>query len=88
MFAEFDWAEATRSSPILMVLLVCSLVTMAVAIERLLYYRRRSGDPEQTLHRTLHPALILKPGHSRIRFGVLAVSPSTGAGSLVYLAPF
>ena len=26
---------------------------MAVAIERLLYYRRRSGDPEQTLHRTL-----------------------------------
>jgi biopolymer transport protein ExbB len=49
MFAEFDWVEATRSSPILLVLLVCSLVTMAVAIERGMYYRRRSGDPEKTL---------------------------------------
>jgi biopolymer transport protein ExbB len=49
MFAEFDWVEATRSSPILLVLLVCSLVTMAVAIERAMYFRRRSGNPEQTL---------------------------------------
>jgi hypothetical protein len=27
MFAEFDWVEATRSSPILLVLFVCSLVS-------------------------------------------------------------
>lgn len=53
MFAEFDWAEATRSSPILLVLLVASVVTTAVAIERLLYYRRRSGDSQQTLVRAL-----------------------------------
>jgi biopolymer transport protein ExbB len=53
MFAEFDWVEATRSSPILLVLLVCSLVTMAVAIERAMYFRRRSGDPEQTLLKAL-----------------------------------
>jgi biopolymer transport protein ExbB len=53
MFAEFDWVEATRSSPILLVLFVCSLVTLAVAIERALYFRRRSGDPDQTLMRAL-----------------------------------
>ncbi len=53
MFAEFDWVEATRSSPILLVLLVCSLVTMAVAIERLLYFRRRSGDAEQIMLRAM-----------------------------------
>ncbi len=49
MFAEFDWVEATRSSPIMLVLLICSIVTMAVAIERILYFRRRSGDEDQTL---------------------------------------
>ena len=53
MFAEFDWVEATRSSPIMLVLLVCSVVTMAVTIERLLYYRRRSGSADLTLHRAL-----------------------------------
>ena len=42
MFAEFDWVEATRSSPILLVLLVCSLVTMAVAIERAMYIQTRN----------------------------------------------
>ena len=49
MFAEFDWVEATRSSPIMLVLLISSIVTMAVAIERILYFRRRSGDADQTL---------------------------------------
>lgn len=53
MFAEFDWVGATRSSPIMLVLLVLSIVTLAVTIERFLYYRRRSGDPEQTLHKAL-----------------------------------
>jgi biopolymer transport protein ExbB len=53
MFAEFDWVEATRSSPILLVLLVCSMVTLAVAIERILYFRRRSGDADLTLVKTL-----------------------------------
>jgi biopolymer transport protein ExbB len=53
MFAEFDWVEATRSSPILLVLLVCSMVTLAVAIERVLYFRRRSGDADHTLMKAL-----------------------------------
>jgi biopolymer transport protein ExbB len=53
MFAEFDWVEATRSSPIMLVLLVCSLVTMAVAIERLLYFRRRSDNPDPVLLKAL-----------------------------------
>lgn len=53
MFASFDWVEATRSSPIMLVLLVCSLVTVAVAIERTLYFRRRSDNPDPVLLRAL-----------------------------------
>lgn len=53
MFAEFDWVEATRSSPILIALLLASVVTLAVSIERTLYYRRRSGDTQQLLLRVI-----------------------------------
>jgi len=53
MFAEFNWAEATLQSPILLTLFVCSIATFAVAIERVLYYRRRSGDADRTLMKAL-----------------------------------
>jgi biopolymer transport protein ExbB len=53
MFVEFNWIESLRTSPILMTLVGCSIVALAVAIERLLYYRRRSGDPNATLQQAL-----------------------------------
>ena len=67
MFAEFDWVEATRSSPILLVLLVCSLVTMAVAIERAMYFRRRSGDPEHTMLKALESLRKGRPSEAIAR---------------------
>jgi biopolymer transport protein ExbB len=53
MFVEFNWIESLRTSPILISLLGCSVVTMAVAIERWMYYRRRGGDPNGTLQQAL-----------------------------------
>lgn len=49
MFAEFNWNEAIGSSPIFLVIVVCSVVALAIAIERLYYYRKRKGDPDGTL---------------------------------------
>ncbi|MFT5232374.1 MAG: biopolymer transport protein ExbB [Candidatus Krumholzibacteriia bacterium] len=53
MFEEFNGAEALIDSPILMVLVICSIVTLGFALERLLYFRKRSGDADGTLLRTL-----------------------------------
>jgi len=49
MFAEFDWIEATRNSPIMVALIGCSVVTLAAVFERALYYRRRSSDAHRFL---------------------------------------
>jgi biopolymer transport protein ExbB len=49
MFAEFNWNEAIGSSPIFMVIVVCSVVALGIAVERVYYYRKRRGDPDGTL---------------------------------------
>ncbi len=49
MFAEFNWTEAIAGSPIFLVLLVCSVITLAIAIERAMYYYKRRGNPDDTL---------------------------------------
>jgi biopolymer transport protein ExbB len=49
MFTEFNWIEATGSSPVFMVLVGCSVVTLAVALERAWYFWKRSGNPDETL---------------------------------------
>ncbi len=53
MFVDFDWGAALGQSPILGVLILCSMVTLAFAIERLNYYRRRSGDTDAVMRRTM-----------------------------------
>lgn len=49
MNANFDWMEATSKSPIFMILVLCSVITLAVALERTLYYWKRRGSAEATL---------------------------------------
>jgi len=49
MFEHFDWSGAIRSSPIMMVLFLCSVLTFGYAIERAAYFWRRRGRPEQLL---------------------------------------
>jgi len=53
MFTQFDWVAALRTSPILMALVVCSVVTFAAVLERALYFRRRSADPHRLLRELL-----------------------------------
>lgn len=50
MFAEFNWYEWMSNSPIFLVLILCSVVTLAVALERAIYYFGRRGDCDGCLH--------------------------------------
>lgn len=53
MPANINWMAEVGSSPILMVLIGFSVVTLGVAIERLLYYAKRNGKADATLKRVL-----------------------------------
>src|SRR5215467_8834399 len=50
MFENFDWIGAMRSSPVMIIILGCSVVTLGFALERALYYWKRRGDAEQILN--------------------------------------
>ena len=53
MFVEFDWLGAMTDSPILMVLVGCSVITFGIALERLYYFRKRSGNADLALFEAL-----------------------------------
>jgi biopolymer transport protein ExbB len=53
MFAEFNWIGAVAGSPAFIVLIVCSAITLGVAIERAHYFWKRSGDADGTLAETM-----------------------------------
>lgn len=62
MFEHFDWAGALRESPIMLALFVCSVLTFGYAIERLLYFWKRRGQPQQILANVLQH---VRAGHHR-----------------------
>jgi biopolymer transport protein ExbB len=45
MFENFDWIAAMRTSPVMIVILACSVLTLGFAIERALYYWKRRANP-------------------------------------------
>ena len=47
MFGEFDWLGTMTESPVMMVLMGCSVITFGIALERLYYFRKRKGDADQ-----------------------------------------
>ena len=49
MFENFDWIQAMRSSPVMVIILLCSVLTAGFAIERTLYFLKRRGNPDQLL---------------------------------------
>ena len=53
MFSDFSWMSAMTSSPIFVVLVLCSVATLGVAAERLIYYWKRRGNPDETLESAL-----------------------------------
>jgi biopolymer transport protein ExbB len=54
MLAEFNWTNTITSSPIFIVLIGFSIVTLAISIERLVYYWRRRDDSDGTLERAVN----------------------------------
>ncbi|HEX5131684.1 MAG TPA: MotA/TolQ/ExbB proton channel family protein [Candidatus Krumholzibacteria bacterium] len=46
MFSEFNWLKLTAESPSMIILIMFSIVTFGVAIERAVYYWRRRGNPD------------------------------------------
>jgi biopolymer transport protein ExbB len=48
MFSEFNWLKLTAESPSLITLILFSIVTFGVAIERSVYFWRRRGNPDTT----------------------------------------
>jgi biopolymer transport protein ExbB len=49
MFENFDWVGAMRSSPVMIVILFCSVMTVGFALERLIYFGKRRGNPDGVL---------------------------------------
>jgi biopolymer transport protein ExbB len=56
MFDNFDWIQAMRTSPVMMIILGCSILTFGLAIERLVYYGRRRRLSERALAETIERA--------------------------------
>ena len=65
MFAGFSWVEAMRQSPILLVLVACSVLTFGVVAERILYYRKRAGDPDAMLEKVRAKLRAHQPDQAR-----------------------
>ena len=50
MFEHFDWIAAMRTSPVMIVILGLSVLTLGFAIERAIYFRQRSGNAESIMN--------------------------------------
>jgi len=53
MFENFDWVQAMRTSPVMLIILACSVVTLGFAIERLVYFGKRRGNPDAMMHQAM-----------------------------------
>ncbi|UCH82883.1 MAG: MotA/TolQ/ExbB proton channel family protein [Candidatus Latescibacterota bacterium] len=53
MFSSFSWMDAMTSSPIVLVLAICSVVTLGAALERIYYYAKRRGNPDGTFRKAV-----------------------------------
>jgi biopolymer transport protein ExbB len=49
MFENFDWIQAMRTSPVMVIILFCSVLTAGFALERGIYYWKRRGNPDALL---------------------------------------
>jgi len=85
MFVEFNWIGTLVESPILMVLMVCSVFTLGFTLERLVYFRKRTGDPDAILALALNSVrqgntdeAIVHCRNTQHPFGVVAAETLTG----------
>jgi hypothetical protein len=62
MFNQFNWAEATWQSPVFIALVHCSIVTFGAVLERLYYYHKRRGNPDDMLRKV---SVKIREGQTR-----------------------
>src|SRR5262245_46289184 len=72
MFENFDWIQAMRTSPVMLIILACSVVTLGFAIERLLYFSKRRGNPDAILNQALER---VNTGHLKEAIWACAATP-------------
>ena len=72
MFENFDWIGAMRSSPVMVVILFCSVLTVGFALERLVYYTKRRGNPDNVLATAL---IAVRGGNREEALRVVSQSP-------------
>ncbi len=53
MLTQFDWIGAITSSPIMVALIGCSVLTLGVVLERAHFFMKRRGNPDATLAQVL-----------------------------------
>lgn len=73
MFADFNWMEALRTSPVLWVILFCSVLTLGFALERTMYFWKRRGNPDGTLSSAM---VAVRSGNIEEAVRVLGTEPS------------
>ena len=72
MFENFDWIEAMRTSPVMVIILVCSVMTLGFVIERTLYFWKRRGNPDALLASAL---VAVRSGNKDEAIRVCAADP-------------
>jgi len=72
MFENFDWIQAMRTSPVMVIILFCSVLTAGFALERALYYWKRRGNSDALLASAL---VAVRSGNREDAVRILAASP-------------
>ncbi|HEX7077647.1 MAG TPA: MotA/TolQ/ExbB proton channel family protein [Candidatus Eisenbacteria bacterium] len=72
MFENFDWIQAMRTSPVMVVILCLSVLTAGFAIERAIYYWKRRGNADALLASAL---VAVRSGNNEEAVRVLASNP-------------
>lgn len=73
MFQDFDWIGAMRTSPIMLVIILCSVLTLGFALERTLYFWKRRGNPDGSLASAL---VAVRSGHHEEAVRAMTAEPS------------
>ena len=73
MFADFDWMGALRTSPVLWVILFCSVLTLGFALERTMYFWKRRGNADGALASAM---VAVRSGNMEEAVRALGAEPS------------
>src|SRR5258706_13348571 len=72
MFENFDWIQAMRNSPVMVIIICCSVLTAGFALERAIYYWKRRGNPDSLVAAAM---AAVRPGNREEAVRVLVSNP-------------